>query len=165
MIKIGKIDSSKFDSLKRRILKVLTFGKSSVNNVYECAAHGVDTNPPKGKKAIVVESVTNGEKFILGYVNESQKSEVGGYRVYATDDQGNEQNNIYLRPDGTIEIGGDTDFMVRYTALETAFNELQQKFNSHVHPGVQAGPGATSPTTTPSTGDITQSKIEEIKTS
>lgn len=67
--------------------------------------------------------------------------------------------------------------MVRYSKLEEAFNQLQadhddlvQKFNSHTHLYIPGPPGSTVPTAptttpgTPSTADITEAKIDEIKT-
>ena len=66
--------------------------------------------------------------------------------------------------------------MVRFSELETGFNELKDDFNNfistvyntHIHPGVLSGGASTSPT--PSTGssssaDISAAKIDEIKTS
>jgi len=73
-----------------------------------------------------------------------------------------------------IEVGGATDFMVRFSVMETAFNTLKTDFNNliiaynaHVHPGVTAGGASTS--ATPSTGssssaDISGAKIDEVKT-
>ena len=77
-----------------------------------------------------------------------------------------------MKNDETIEIGGDTDFMVRYSELESAFNELRDdfnnlvtKFNTHVHPSPAGGSTGPTPTGgTPSTADITGAKINEIKT-
>ena len=93
---------------------------------------------------------------------------------------------IKIKKDGTVEMLGDADNMVRYSKLETAFNQLKQDFdtlvstfNAHIHTpvivGVSGGSGApavgvpgptptTATTVSPSTADITGAKIEEIKT-
>ena len=119
-----------------------------------------------------------GNEVIIGYIHKSQISEPGEIRIFSTDDNGDDQISLHLKKDGTAEFGGDSDFMVRYSALETAFNELKSDFNSlvakhntHVHPfvGLAVGvPGFTTPTTTtetPSIADISGAKIDEIKTS
>ncbi len=81
----------------------------------------------------------------------------------------------YIQIEGDfIEVGGNTDFMVRFSVMETAYNQLKSDFddlvnayNSHVHPGVTAGGASTATTPTQgntSTGDISGAKIDEIKT-
>jgi hypothetical protein len=79
--------------------------------------------------------------------------------------------------DDTVEINADTDFAVQYTALKDAFDELKSDFNSlvtdynaHIHvttATVSTGsPGVIAPTTTtgtPTTADMSGSKIESIK--
>lgn len=141
-------------------MKVLTFGKIGVNNAYQATPFGIDSNPLKGETAVIAESTGNGEKVVLGYLNTNQSVESGGFKIFAKDSSGNESIYIYLRPNGQIEFGGNDDFMVRYSALEEAFNELQQQFNTHIHP---ASSGTTSPTTSQSVADITESKINEFR--
>lgn len=76
-----------------------------------------------------------------------------------------------------IEVGGDTDFMVRYSELESAFNQLKSDFddlvgdyNSHQHtyitPLHPSSPGSTTGSQGGSTSsaDISGAKIDEIKT-
>lgn len=84
---------------------------------------------------------------------------------------------IKILSDGTIQINGDVDNAVRYSALETAYNTLKtdlnnliSTFNAHVHPFVGVGPGNPGTTSTsatpgtPSTGDISGAKIDEVFT-
>lgn len=82
-----------------------------------------------------------------------------------------------------LEIGGSTDFMVRYSALETAYNQLKddhddtvQKLNAIINvlqtwvPVPSDGGAALKAaaaalmTASASTGDISGAKIDEIKT-
>jgi hypothetical protein len=156
--------NDEFYKAGRRILKVLKLGRTGVNEAYEVSPHGISSSAPKGTKAVYSETLSNGEKVLLGYLNNQQTGvERGGFKIYSTDDTGNVQTFIYLRPNGQIEFGGNNDFMVRFSALETAYNELQQKFNTHVHPGVTSGGASTSPTPTQSTGDITEAKINDLR--
>ena len=73
------------------------------------------------------------------------------------------QARIYLNKDGEIILNQGSDFAVRFSALETAFNQLKSDYDAHTHPYVDTpiGPSTTS-ATAPSTADISGAKIEEI---
>lgn len=164
----------------RRIKSVVT-GKDDAQTPYEVMPFGVDGVAPKSWRAVYSKTEEDGKSIIIGYFNLAQLDTLvrGEHRIYSTDPDGVISTSIYMRGDGTMEVGGDVDFMVRYNALETAFNQLQSDhddlvttFNAHIHTTtatVGTGPpGVISPTTTtesPSTADITPAKIEEIKTS
>jgi hypothetical protein len=106
--------------------------------------------------------------------------------LYSTDADGVIQCKLFLDAEGNFIFNDGSDFAVRYSALETAYNQLKTDFASlvtvvndnaalqgtHSHavtvdPGTHQGTAAA--TSTPgdtgsnSTGDITPSKIEEIK--
>lgn len=163
----------------RRIVKVLCFGKSDVRTAYEVAPYGTDSQAPKDTIAIYADTSNNGERIVVGYINKQQLAQVGEHRTFSTDQNGEMKFYIWQKNDGTCEIGGDADHMVRYSKLEEAFNELKQDFNnlvstfnSHIHTttatiGSSATPGViSSPTSSgqSSSADITPAKIEEIKT-
>jgi hypothetical protein len=64
-------------------------------------------------------------------------------------------------------MNGDTDFAVRYSELESAFNQLKQDlnafilvYNTHSHSAFGGPPSATG---LDSAADISGAKIEEIK--
>ena len=151
MSSIVKIISTAIKEGRRKI-QSLRLGREDGKNSYEAAPFGIDSNPNKNMKALYIETGIKGKSVIVGYINTDQLAEVGSLRLYSNN------ANIYLRENGTIELNGTSDFMVRYSALETAFNELNTKFNTHSH----AANG--TPTATPSTADITGAKIENIKT-
>lgn len=168
------VDSTFTDKLKRLVVKVLRFGGKDIQTAEQAAPYGIDSNPIKGMTAIYVEGDRKGNKKIIGYLNTNVIAQPGEVRMYSTDDNGAEQTYMYLLKDGTIEIGGDDDNMVRYSKLEQAFNQLQADhdnlvtlFNAHVHAGVTPGSGSTGTTATPgqpSTADIVPAKIVSIKT-
>jgi hypothetical protein len=147
-----------------------------VQTPFQALPHGIDSNPVKDMIAVYSETTEKGKPVVIGYLNPDQLAEVGGTRLYSTDSDGEVQFAIYLRADGTCEVGGDADNMVRYSELETAFNQLKSDFdalvsdyNSHTHIVPQAPSGNTTsqtpiPTGSPSTADITPAKINEIKT-
>lgn len=172
MLVIVKTISTSLDDLKRRIIKVCRYGKSDIQTSVEVSPYGVDSNPIKDMVAVYAPTKEKGKTVILGYFNKNKLAEVGEYRNFSTDEEGNVVFYTHLKNDGTMEIGGDSDFMVRYSALETGFNQLKSDFNTfitsqynlHIHP-TPAGP--SSPTVlvgTPSTADISGAKIQEIKT-
>jgi len=169
---IVKTISSIIDGGKR-FIKVLRFGQDDVQESHQISPHGIDSNPVKDMVALYMQTAEKGKTVIVGYVNPNQISEVGELRLYATDSDGVEKNSIHLKNDGTIEVGGDADFMVRFGPLQTGFNKLKSDhdnfisgYNIHVHPTAPAGPvSVPSVLGLPSTADISGAKIDEIKTS
>jgi hypothetical protein len=96
----------------------------------------------------------------------------GALKLYATDADGVEVGSHLLDSDGTHVFNEGEDWAVRYSALETAFNELQGQHNKlqsafdlHTHGGVETGGGSTAipaPSGAESTTDISAAKVEEI---
>lgn len=143
----------------------------------QAGAYGTDAQPIEDCIAIYAQTGVKGKTVIIGYINKNAVAGVGEHRLFSTDADGVVKFYIHLKNDGTCEIGGNADNMVRYSKLEEAFNQLKSDhdalvtaFNAHMHP--TAGTGAPSPPTpipnsipaTPSTADISDAKIEEIKT-
>jgi hypothetical protein len=65
----------------------------------------------------------------------------GECRVYAK--QGSSVKSFMrCRINGEIELNGDSDWACRFTALEAMVNDLNSKFNSHIHPGGTPNTGA-----------------------
>ncbi len=156
-----------------RIVKVLRYGKDDVQEAEQVAPFGIDSNPIKNMSAIYADTAVKGEPVLIGYINEKQLAKVGETRLFSTDEKGNLKTYLWLKNDGTIEIGGNSDNMVRYSKMAEAFEQLRSDFNafvnlfnSHIHTGGTIS-GSTGTTATPgsgSTADITESKIDEIKT-
>lgn len=91
----------------------------------------------------------------------NEDTEKGETLLYSYDASGVLKGKILINKDGDIVVNDGTDFAVRYSALETAFNQLKSDFDAHVHGGVLVGTASTG-ATTPSTADITGAKVEEI---
>lgn len=170
-MKVVKVISTKVNSLGQLMTKLLKSGKSDVQEVKTLSVPGVDSNPIEDEIGLYETTDINGENFIIGFVIKNRKAGSGEVRLFSTDDKYQEKTYIWVKNDGTIEIGGNVDNAVRYSKLETAFNELKAdfndlvtKYNTHIHP-TPSGPSSTTATTaTQSTADITPAKIEEIKT-
>lgn len=160
---LARVLSSILDSLGRRIVKLRSLGKSTETGL-EATPFGTDANPIAGMVAIFAETSSKGDQVVIGYINKSQLAGPGEHRIYSTDSNGNVKFSIWLKADGTCEIGGSSKHMTRFEELETAFNELKTAFNSHTHSGVQAGAGVTGPATPQSSADISGAKISTVKT-
>lgn len=117
-----------------------------------------------GKLSITIASYTYGV--------EPPENE-GAVKLYATDMDGVETGSHLLDSDGTHVFNNGEDRAVRYSALETAFNQLradhnklQAAFDGHTHSGVTSGSsstGTTVPSGAESSADIEPAKVEEIR--
>lgn len=165
-----------------RILKFTRNGRSDTVTSYLGAPFGEDFVPPKNAKMVQIRSTNSEESVIVCVINQADDSLKEGEKlIYSTDANGNVKSKIYLRDDGTVEVKGSKveflegeDFAVRYTALESQFNELNDKYNDLVskwnafsNAYVPGGPTAvglppTASSGSASTADITLTKVEEI---
>lgn len=166
MVTLVKVLNSEVDKVRRRVVKFLRFGKADYQTSLQVAPYGVDANPIKDMVAIYLETAEKGRTIIIGYINKNQLADIGEHRLFSTDANGVLKTYLWLKNDGTMEIGGGTDHLVRYSKLEEAFNELKDKFNQFATAYVPGSPSTTGlpASVQPSTADITQCKIEEIKT-
>lgn len=167
MLTITTVISTAFNLLtRRRLVKITRFGKNDTQTGIEASPYGTDSNPVKGMRAIYAETASKGEQVIIGYVNKDLLAGVGEHRIFSTDLLGNVVFSVWLKNDGTCQIGGNLNHMTRYEALEVAFNELQAKFNAFAAAYVPGGPTVVGlpPTVAQSTGDITAAKITQVKT-
>ena len=155
-----------------RVIKVLRFGRSDVQTANQVTPAGIDAGPIKDLIAVYSSTSKKGSKVIIGYISKNAIAEAGELRLYSQDETGAEQGYVYLKKDGTLELLGDADNAIRYSPLESAFNELKTDFNNlvtifntHVHVSAAVGvPNAPTITTgTASAADMTASKIDEIK--
>ncbi len=184
---ISKIISTQIKN-SRLLVKILAKGASDVKNVENVSAFGLESNIPKGYKAVYANTGNKENKILLGIFHTEVLTAVGESRLFSTDEDGTTVFSIHLKNDGTAEVGGSSDNMVRYSALEDAYNQLKadhddtvEKLNavidllqgSSVPPWVpvpqdgglalQTAAAGLQPASE-STGDIEPAKIDEIKT-
>lgn len=168
-----KTISSEANSLKQLLVKVLRYGKSDVQTPIQALAYGLDSNPIKDMVAVYSKTDSDSDALIIGYLNKNSLAESGEYRTYCTDDNGVEKFYTWMKKNGTIEIGGDTNYAVKFNELKEEFNKLKQSHNDllteyklHVHilsvPAITAAP--TVSTQSPNTSNIDLSKNDKIKT-
>lgn len=173
---LSKVISTELGALGKRLVKVLRYGKSDVQTPTQAAPYGIDSNPVKDMIAVYCATGVKGKTVVLGYLNKDQVAAIGEIRLKSTDENGAEQMYLWLKNDGTMELGGDADFMVRFNELKSGFdqlksdlNDLKTKWNTFAAAYVPGSPAvtgtpATASTSALSTASIDASKIEEIKT-
>lgn len=157
--------SSQIDSLGRRIIKFIRFGKDDVQTAIEASPYGIDSNAIKDLVAVYSETSEKGSPIIIGWLNKNQLAGKGELRMYSTDANGQQKFYTWLKNDGTMELGGNVDNAVRYAALDTAIQGFKIDIQAELVK-IQTGltgiggvyvPGVLSV-------DLSAAKINEIKT-
>lgn len=168
-----KVISTNTNDLKQRLIKVLRMGRSDVQTPIQSTPYGFDSNPVKDMIAVYSKTETDGSTVIIGYLNKNSIAAIGEVRLFSTDENGVEKFYTWLKNDGTIEIGGNQNFAVKFNELKTEFNKLKQSHNdllteykTHVHTGgtLSGSTGATVSTQLPNTSNIDNAKNDKIKT-
>ncbi len=160
-IAIAKIVSTSLSG-GYRFVKALLWGKSGVVNVNEVSPYGLDSNPVDGGDCVYV-TTTTGVPAVVGYFNKGQIADKGEIRIYSTKESTASVIKFYihLKNDGTCEMGGVADNMVRYTPLDSGLQDMVTRINSNF--ATLYGALGITPVP-PVTLDISASKINEIKT-
>lgn len=145
-----------------RILKVAQYGAKTAD---ECAPFGDDSSPLKDMVAVYSDTGEIGEPVIIGYLNEKQLAAPGEKRLYSLKSNGDLSFFMWLKNDGSIEIGGNTDNMVRFSPLNTALiahnNQLKSELTK-ISLAIAALGGSYAVGNVDM--NISNSKIQEIKT-
>ncbi len=165
--------STAIDSVSRRIVKVLRYGKGDVQTCFDASPYGIDGNPIKGMVAVYSETNEKGKTVIIGYINKNKIAEVGELRLFSTDVNGIEKFYVCLKKNGTLELGGDGNFAVKFNELKTEFNKLKADHNSllneykaHIHSGgtISGSTGTTVSMLIDNNSNIDNAKNTKIKT-
>lgn len=165
--------SSSIDNTKRRIIKFLRYGKNDVQTSFETSPFGFDSAPIEDLIAVYAETGEKGKTVIVGYINKKQLAAPGETRLYSVDSDGSLKFYLWLKKDGFIEIGGDSNYAVKFNELKEEFNKLKDSFNNllaeyktHIHSGgtLSGSTGPTVSTQTPNLSNIDLAKNEKIKT-
>jgi len=146
-------------------VKVLRYGLSDVSTPEQALPFGIDSKPIKNKRAVVLNTARKGKNVTVGYLIQSELTESGETRIYSTDNDGIEKFYVQLFKDGTCEIGGDADNMVRYAPLNNNIQDFKNQIQAQlvlIQTGIVGAGGAYTPGTL--TVDISTSKIDEVKT-
>lgn len=171
MISLSKYFSNLIDTKGRRILKVLgLYGPATADH---CAPFGDDSCPVKGMDALYATTGSDELPVVIGYINFNQMAKEGEKRLFSLKKIDNPDGSVtyvesfytYFKNDGTLELGGAVDNVVRYSPLNAALSGQTNDINAEL---VKIQAALTSLGVTyaraPINLDITGAKIEEIKT-
>lgn len=165
MLSTSKLNSTSFDNLARRVVKLLRFGKNDVQSPIEAAPYGHDSNPIKDMIAIYGTTQRQGDTVVVGYINVNQLAEVGENRLYSTNANGDLQTYVWLKNNGDILLGGDADNAVRYSPLNNELSSFKTQVQAELAK-IQIAIAGVGGVYTPGTLslDISQAKTDKIKT-
>jgi len=153
------------EAISGGLVKVFRYGRNDVNTPEVVLPYGIDSKPIKNKRGLVSKTSNNGTNAIIGYFLKSQNTEAGEIRVYCTDNNSEEKFYIHLKKDGSCEIGGSVDNLVRYNGLDLGIQQQAVDINTElgkISAAIVALGGAYA--VAPIAPDISGSKIDEIKT-
>jgi hypothetical protein len=107
-----------------------------------------------------------GEKIIIGYINTNAIAQSGELRLFALKSDNSDSFYIHLKNDGTCDLGGTSDFAVKFSGLESEFNKLKKAFNDFALAYKPGGPAAVGlpAVIQQCDADISQAKNDKIKT-
>ncbi len=160
------ITLTRIKSATKEFIKVLRFGKGDIQTADNVSPHGIDSKPVKNQLAIYAETRDAGQAIILGYLKNFDKTKAGETRIFATDEDGNEVFDIFIKNNGQCEFGGSGDNATRFKPLEDAATKLAADINAElvkIATGITGAGGAYTPSTI--SIDISESKVEEIELS
>jgi len=165
MIRIGivtgrEVKKNRDGQNDRLMLQVEISDPDDIQTVELMNPAGEDNNPPDGSKILILDL---GNAYKVAVATDDGIAPSGKRRIYSTLSFGVIAAFINLLTNGDLELNGNADFAVRFTELETAFNELRDDYNLHKHGGVDTGAGTSGITDTISVADISGAKIDEIK--
>lgn len=197
MIRTGKVVNSEIASNKDgdtsvRMLSVQMTDGDDVQSVEYYDDGGSDYRPPDGAEVVVIDVSPSHRVAIAVDDLLTPAVSKGEKEIYSTDTAGTAKAaTVLLKNDGTIEILDNTDFAVRYGALETKLAELESNlnalkddYNAHAHgipPLIDSTSGAVTaappgaiiaetgvsaanpPNGATSSVDFTPARIDEIK--
>jgi hypothetical protein len=165
MLYLVKIDSFSFDSFKKRIMKFLRLSKKDVQTAVEVGPYGFDSGAIKGMVAVYSKTIVDGKTVILGYWNKEQLAGIGELRLYGTNANGDLKCWTWLKNDGTYEVLGNGDNMVRYKPLDDSLQSFKNAISvelGKIATGIAGAGGSYTPGAL--SIDTSDAKIDRIKT-
>jgi hypothetical protein len=150
-----KIGSSESEAVKA--VTETSSGNDGTAEVY--GMFGSVSRPPKGTKGIRLRIGSLNIIIAAFRYDVAAPDNPGETKLYSTDAEGAEKSTHVLTDDGKHVFNGGEDFAVRFSALETAFNQLKSDHNGHVH--VETGASTNVPTVL-STASIADAKVRDV---
>jgi hypothetical protein len=151
------------DTVTTRVIQAQFTQEDDKQEVQQWRLSGFDSSPSPGVKGLIVDM---GDGYKVSVAEKDGLTDSGlnpGERKVYSDLDGVLKAFVKFLNTGILELNGNADFAVRYTDLETAFNQLKADFDAHTHGGVTSGAAFTSAIAVGSTADITPAKITTVK--
>jgi len=175
MNSLVKVISSSIDSLNRRLVKFFANGPDDVQESIQAAPFGIDSNPIKDMVAIQAQTSERGKDYVIGYLNKDMLAKPGETRLFSVNSSGELQAWVWLKNDGTIEILGSDDNLMKYAQSAATIKEIQddisalkQAFSTWVpvpqDGGAALKAAAASWFAQPLIEQIDSAKFDEVKT-
>jgi hypothetical protein len=167
MVMIGtvtgqEIKKNRDGGVEVRLLQVQLSNESDTQTVQFFPLSG-DDSPPQINDKVVVLPIGPAFKVALAIQDSVVPSMgAGEKKLYSRDSNGVIAAFINFLSNGNLELNGDAKSAVRFEDLKTAFNQLKTDFDTHNHPTAPTGPVST-PSTAPSTADITPAESSTVK--
>lgn len=159
-----EIKTNRDGSIAVRLLQVQISNESDIQTVQYMGAAGDDSAPINGD---LVQIFSIGPAFKFAVAVEDQNNiasmDAGEKKLYSRDSAGAIAAFINFLAGGNLELNGNVFSAVRFEELETAFNQLQNDFDTHTHlytPGV--GTPIQTAITVASTADIAPAESNTV---
>lgn len=156
--KIGKYPS---DTSGNSIIATLTGQADKGETAQQYGQAGFISNPAKGTKGIRLR--IGSFDVIIAALNYKVElpANPGESKVYSTDSDGVEKATHLLNADSEHIFNSGTDFAVAFEDLKLKIEELNTKFDAHIHPDPSSG--FTGAPTIALNLDIDSSKVEKVR--
>lgn len=148
----------------RRFIKFIGMGRDDVKQHRAIAPWGDEAMPVEGVVAIYGNTSVNGESVVIGYINQIalDAMKAGEKRIFSTDSDGALSYYLHFKDDGTAELGGTGNWLVKYNELKAELDKLKTTVNTHTHTGNLGGP--TSALLVPNASDFSLCKHDKVET-
>ena len=155
----GRTITTNRDGTNQRVmLQVQMTNPDDIQTVEYVSLPGQDENPIDGSRVFILEV---GESYKIAIAVDdgvTPAMETGEKRLYSVSDAGDIQAELKILKTGIIEINGDADFAVRFTALETQMQLLVTAINAAFATKLN-GSGAAGGIVL----DLSTAKVDEVK--
>lgn len=139
-MKLLRIVGTSYNTLKQLVVK--TIGAKATYTAEEYSSWGVDSRPPNGTTALYTRTEADGDEAIIAYLIKNRLAEVGELRLFSTSANGTLQTYIWLKADGTIQLGGVSNGgLVKIDNLKTQYDAGIAAIKAAVAAGFSAQAG------------------------
>lgn len=160
MGRLAKVLSSLINDFFSREVKV----EEKFNFNLECELYnppGEDSTPLPEDDCIIIRREEIGQFVIVGFLVNNPITNPGEKLLYSRNNLGAKKAKIYMKNDGKIEINGNSDNLVTFADLKSAFDNFVNTYNSHTH--AETG-GTTAPPNQQSSASVDNAKAETLQT-